>query len=47
VIEDDDNPQFSSMEEMEVNVLKGMIVKKEKSKFNEGETAETPFVTLK
>jgi hypothetical protein len=47
VIEDDDNPEFSSMEEMEVNVLKGMTVKKEKSNPNEGETAETPFVTVK
>jgi hypothetical protein len=47
VIEDDDSPEFASMEEMSVNVLKGMTVKKEKSKSNEGETAETPFVTVK
>jgi hypothetical protein len=47
VIEDDDSPEFSSMEEMEVNVLKGMTVKKEKSKFSEDEAAETPFVRVK
>jgi hypothetical protein len=47
VIEDDDSPKFSNMEEMSINVLKGMTVKKEKSKSNEGETAETPFVTVK
>jgi hypothetical protein len=39
VIKDDDNLEFSSMEEMAVNVLKGMEMKKEKSKSNEGETA--------
>jgi hypothetical protein len=47
VIEDDDNPEFSNMEEMTINVLNGMIVKKEKSKPNEGDTAETPFVIVK
>jgi hypothetical protein len=47
VIEDDDSPKFASMEEMAINVLKGMTVKKEKSKSNEGETVETPFVTMK
>jgi hypothetical protein len=35
------------MEEMIVNVFKGMTVKKEKSKSNEDEAAETPFVTVK
>jgi hypothetical protein len=47
VIEDDDSPEFSSMKEMEVNVLKGMIVKKEKSKSSEDEATEMPFVTVK
>jgi hypothetical protein len=47
VIEDDDSPEFSSMEEMAVNILKRMTVKKEKSKSNKGETMETPFLTLK
>jgi hypothetical protein len=47
LIEDDDSPEFSSMEEMEVNVLKGMTVKKEKSKSSENEAAKTPFVTVK
>ena len=32
---------------MTINFLKGMRVKKEKSKSNEGEIAETPFVTVK
>jgi hypothetical protein len=32
---------------MVVNVLKGMIVEKGKSNPNEGETIETPFVTVK
>jgi hypothetical protein len=45
LLENDDSPKFASMEEMAVNVLKGMTVKKEKSKSNEGENAETPFVT--
>jgi hypothetical protein len=47
VIEDDESPEFASMEEMAVDVLKGMIVKKDRSKPNEGETIETPFVTMK
>jgi hypothetical protein len=47
MIEDDDSHEFSRMEEIAINVLKGMIVKKEKSKPNEGETTETPFVTVK
>jgi hypothetical protein len=47
LIEDDDSPKFSSMEEMTVNVLKGMTVKKEKSKSSEDEAAKTPFVTVK
>jgi hypothetical protein len=47
VIKDDDSPEFSSMEEMAVNVLKGITVKKEKSKYNEDETAKSPFVTMK
>jgi hypothetical protein len=47
VIEDVDSPKFSIMEEMAVNVLKGMIVKKEKSKYSEDEATETPFVTVK
>lgn len=47
MIEDDDSLEFASMEEMAVNGLKGMTVKKEKSKSNEGETVETPFVSVK
>jgi hypothetical protein len=47
VIEDDDSPEFANMEEREVNVLKGMKVKKDKSKSSEDEVAETPFVTVK
>jgi len=47
LIEDDESPKFSSMEEMEVNFFKGMTVKKEKSKSSEDEVAETPFVTVK
>jgi spore coat polysaccharide biosynthesis predicted glycosyltransferase SpsG len=47
VIKDDDSPKFSSMEEMVVNVLKGMTVKMEKLKSNEVETIETSFVTMR
>ena len=47
MIEDNDSPKFSSMEEMVVNVLKGMTVKREKSKSSENEAEETPFVTVK
>jgi hypothetical protein len=37
LIEDDGSPKFASMEEMVVNVLKGMIVKREKTKSSEKE----------
>jgi hypothetical protein len=47
MIEDNDSTEFSSMEEMAVNILKGMTVKKEKLKSNEGEIAKTPFVIMK
>jgi hypothetical protein len=40
-------PNFPAWKKWTVNVLKGMTVKKEKSKSNEDETAETPFVTVK
>jgi hypothetical protein len=35
------------MEEILVNVLKGMTVEKGKSNLDEGETIETPFATMK
>jgi len=35
------------MEEMAVNVLKVMTVKREKSKSSQNEAAKTPFVTVK
>jgi hypothetical protein len=46
LIEDDESPKFTSMEEMAVNVLKVMTVKIEKSKSSVKEATETPFVTV-
>jgi hypothetical protein len=37
LIEDDESAEFSNMEEMEVNILKVMTVKKEESKSSEDE----------
>jgi hypothetical protein len=47
LIEDDDSPEFSSMEEMDSQCFEGNDSEKREIKVYEDEAAETPFVTVK